>query len=48
MCIRDRVNDRFTCPITVVEGVIQKFFRRAFGVMLPSDASPTIDDAWAS
>lgn len=42
------VNDRFTCPITVVEGVIQKFFRRAFGVMLPSDASPTIDDAWAS
>lgn len=29
-------------------GVFQTFFRKAFGVQMPTSGSPTIDDAWAT
>jgi hypothetical protein len=40
-------DDRFEFTVTNTEGVFQTFFRRAFGVQLPSDASPTISDTLA-
>lgn len=43
-------DDRYTFTVTPTEGVIQKFFRRVFGVQLPSDnaAGETILDSVAS
>ncbi len=41
-------SDRYTSLVTNAEGVFQAFFRRAFGVQLPSHASmPTIADSLA-
>lgn len=43
-------NDRFSFTVTATEGVFQKYFRRTFGVQLPSDASAgeTIADSLAT
>lgn len=41
-------NDRFTFTVANTEGVFQRFFRRVFGVQLPSNASETIADSLAS
>jgi hypothetical protein len=41
-------NDWYSFPVSSVEGVFQRFFRRVYGVMLPSLDTPTIDDALAS
>lgn len=42
--------DRFTFTVTATEGVVQKFFRRVFGVQLPSDdgGSETVADSVAT
>ena len=44
------VNDRFTAAISATEGVVQKWFRRAYGVQLPSNAAAgeTIPDSVAT
>jgi hypothetical protein len=39
--------DKFQFSVTNTEGVFQSFFRRAFGVQLPSAPSPTIADSLA-
>lgn len=42
-------NDRFTLDITNNNaGVFQTFFRKTYGVQLPSDATPSNDDALAT
>ena len=41
-------NDRFTVSVANTEGIVQAFFRRVFGVQLPSDGSPTIADSVAT
>ena len=41
-------NDRFTITVANTEGVIQSFFRRVFGVQLPSSGSPSIADSLAT
>ena len=44
------LDDRFTFTVTATEGVIQKFFRRAIGYQLPSNAAAgeTINDSLAT
>lgn len=42
------VGDRFTMTHTATEGVVQRFFRRMYGIQLPSDASPSILDSVAT
>ena len=44
------INDRYTAAVTNTEGVIQRWFRRAYGVQLPSDAAAgeTIPDSVAT
>ena len=41
------INDRINVAVTNTEGIFQRFFRRAYGVQMPSNASPTIADALA-
>jgi hypothetical protein len=40
--------DKFDFTVTNTEGIFQAFFRRAFGVQLPSDGSPSIADSLAT
>lgn len=40
-------DDRYELTVTNTEGVFQAFFRRVFGVQLPSSGSPSIADALA-
>lgn len=44
------IGDKFTVPLTAVTGVFQEFFRRRYGVQLPSDnaAGETISDTLAT
>ena len=44
------INDRFTAAISNSEGVFQRFFRRVFGLQLPSNvsAAETISDSLAT
>ena len=39
--------DKYQLGVTNTEGVFQSFFRRVFGVQLPSSSSPTIADSLA-
>jgi len=41
-------NDRISVAVTNTEGVFQRFFRRAYGIQLPSSGSPTISDTLAT
>lgn len=40
--------DKFTFTVANTEGVIQRAFRKMFGVQLPSDGTPTIADSLAT
>jgi len=44
------INDRFTAAVSNTEGIVQRWFRRAYGVQLPSNAAAgeTIPDSVAT